>query len=96
MGVRFYSTALGRPSACLDQHIHTPLPTVLPDVEYRSFQGSLALESDLNIPISYSITNFRYTCDMLRLATGPLDEMWVSSPVYARSNASEEQSLTPL
>ncbi|KAE8365648.1 fungal-specific transcription factor domain-containing protein [Aspergillus caelatus] len=77
---KFYSTALGRPSACNDRDIHTPLPTVLPEVEYRSFQGSFALDSGLNVPISYSITNFRYTCDMLRLVTSPMDEIYSADP----------------
>lgn len=76
-GNRLYSTALGRPSACNDRDIHTPMPAILPEVEYKPFQGSLALGADITVPISYSITNFRYICEMLRLVTGPLDKMLV-------------------
>lgn len=77
-GDRFYSTALGRPSACNERDIRTPLPAIIPEVEYRNFQGSWPSQPENDTPISYSITNFRHTCNMLRLTAGPLDDMCVS------------------
>ena len=60
----------------------TPLPTALPEMVFQS--SSLCPDQDSST-MSYSVTNFRHTCEMLRLTAAPLDEMYVSpkSTMYA-------------
>ncbi|PYH79255.1 hypothetical protein BO82DRAFT_289237 [Aspergillus uvarum CBS 121591] len=86
---KFYSLALGRPSACIDRDIHAPLPTILPVVEFKGLEESLKPSTAQHLPIGYSITNFRYICEMLRLVTGPLDEIYSLSPKITRENKAD-------
>ncbi|RAH47305.1 Zn(II)2Cys6 transcription factor [Aspergillus brunneoviolaceus CBS 621.78] len=86
---KLYSLALGRPSACIERDIHTPLPAIVPDVEFKGLEESLKSPSDQHLPLGYSITNFRYTCEMLRLVTGPLDEIYSLSPMISREHRAD-------
>lgn len=82
INTRFYRIALGRPSVCNERDISTPLPTALPEVE---FQTSTLCSDQESSTMSYSVTNFRHTCEMLRLTAAPLDEMYVSQNYNACS-----------
>ncbi|KAJ5531681.1 hypothetical protein N7527_005074 [Penicillium freii] len=66
-----------------------PLPPIVPNIEYGLWEDNeIAPEKDCLI--SYCISTFRYTCEMLRMTAGPLDEIYA---INGNMSPPEKESL---
>lgn len=71
---RLFNQGVGRPSMISERNIQAPLPPIVPNIEYGLWEDTEMAPQKVSL-ISYCTSTFRYTCEMLRMTAGPLDEM---------------------
>ncbi|KAJ5193424.1 hypothetical protein N7449_009566 [Penicillium cf. viridicatum] len=72
---KLFNQGVGRPSMISERNILAPLPPIVPNIEYGLWEDT-EMASQKGSLISYCTSTFRYTCEMLRMTAGPLDEIY--------------------
>ncbi|PYH34892.1 uncharacterized protein BO87DRAFT_358019 [Aspergillus neoniger CBS 115656] len=88
---KLFTVGIGRPSIIIERDIQVDFPSNLADVEYGQWNGH-STSSISHSYLSYSITTFINTCQLLRLAARPLDDIY--TPEYFVSLTEKKSIMT--